>query len=74
MIASSSAAARRTLCQWLLAAVLERGVDPILAARRHRWGKAVATRALSRSEAQAFLRPLSNVSFLPRPRPVQRAG
>lgn len=74
MIAPRSAAARRTLCQWLLAAVLERGVDPVLAARRHRWLRAVATRGLSPAEARAFLRPLSNVSFLPRARPVQRAG
>lgn len=74
MLSPRSAAARRTLCQWLLAAVLESGVDPVLAARRHRWLKAVATQSLSPAEARAFLRPLSNVSFLPRTRPAQRAG
>lgn len=61
--------ARRRLCHWLLTTFLERGVDPLRAARRHRWLRTHCSRVVSREECAALAGPYAGIHFLPRQRP-----
>jgi hypothetical protein len=66
--------ARRLLRYWLLTALLERGVDPALAAARHHWQRAHRVRPLSPQECRDLLGPYARLRFLPHPRPGPRAA
>jgi hypothetical protein len=60
--------ARRRLCQWILTALLERGVDPVLVAQRHQWLRTYRSRSLSPEECRELLGPYAQIRFLPYPR------
>jgi hypothetical protein len=57
--------ARRTLRYWIVAAMLERGCDPVRAMQRHHWQPVRVTRALSPRECREFLGPYAGVRFFP---------
>lgn len=61
--------ARRTLRLWLLAALLEKGADPVRAVRRERLQPVPRVRALSPAECRELAGPLAALRFLPRARP-----
>jgi hypothetical protein len=60
--------ARRKLRYWLLTALLEKGVDPVLAEQRHHWQPTHRARPLTPEECRAFLGPYAWLRFFPQPR------
>lgn len=59
--------ARRRLRYWLLAALLERGCDPVRYRQRYTWQRTYRARALSSEECRELLGPLARLRFLPQP-------